>query len=299
MASKVAPMRSGPSHLAAQVSPRTRFARHGVRNCVLVFGLAFFSLWTLFPFLWIVETSIKPDRDLYREVSLWPSRITNAHYIEVLQETPFLTFFRNSFIVAITTTAISMTIAVLAAYAMTRLSFRGRTFVARATIVTYLIPPALLFIPLFQVALQLHLTNKAMGLVIIYLIFAVPFSTWLAISYFNTIPSDIEDAALVDGANRFQSLISIFLPLALPALAVIALFTFTHAWNEFLFAKLLIGRDSQKTLPVGLEEFVIGDVFAWGPLMAGSLIASLPPVLIYIAAQKWVVSGLGGGAIKG
>jgi multiple sugar transport system permease protein len=277
----------------------TWLMRRGIRNAVLVVGLAVFAAWTLFPILWIVQTSIKPDRDLYRQVSLWPTRITDAHYVEVLRETPFPTYFRNSFLVAGATTAAAMLIAVLAAYAMTRLSFRGRTFVARATIVTYLVPPALLFIPLFQVAHQFALNDKAAGLIVVYLIFAVPFSTWLAISYFNTIPSDLEDAALVDGATRLQSLFSIFVPLALPALAVVALFTFTHAWNEFLFAYLLIGRDSQKTVPVGLAEFVVGDVFAWGPLMAGSLIASLPPVLIYMAAQRWVVSGLGGGAIKG
>jgi multiple sugar transport system permease protein len=273
--------------------------RRGLRKIVLVVGLAIFSIWTLFPFLWIVATSLKPDRDLYRKVSLLPKTITGAHYQEVLFATPFPTYFKNSFMVATITTAAAMIIAVLAAYALTRLSFRGRALVARATIVTYLIPASLLFIPLFQIAQQLPFRGEALGLVIIYLIFAVPFSTWLAISYFNTIPSDLEDAALVDGASRLRSLFTIFVPLALPALAVIALFTFTQAWNEFLFALLLIQRDSQKTVPIGLAEFVVGDVFAWGPLMAGSLIASLPPVLIYVAAQKWVVSGLGGGAIKG
>lgn len=273
--------------------------RRGARTAVMVVGLAIFSIWTLVPFYWIVTTSIKPDRDLYRQVTLIPQRVTGDHYLEVLRETPFLTYFRNSFIVAGLTTAAAMVIAVLAAYALTRLSFRGRQFVARATIVTYLIPPALLFIPLFQVAQQLPLRDRALGLVVVYLIFAVPFSTWLAISYFNTVPSDLEDAALVDGATRLQALRSVFIPLALPALAVVALFTFTQAWNEFLFALLLIGRDSQKTVPIGLHEFVVGDVFAWGPLMAGSLIASLPPVLIYVAAQRWVVSGLGGGALKG
>lgn len=284
---------------AARRSLGTRFRRGGVRNIVLTIGLTVFTAWTLFPILWIIQTSLKPDRDLYRQVSLWPTRITNAHYLEVLRDTPFLTYFRNSFLVAAGTTAIAMAIAVLAAYALTRLVFRGRTFVARATIVTYLVPPALLFIPLFQIANQFGLQDRSVGLIVVYLIFAVPFSTWLTISYFNTIPSDLEDAALVDGATRLQSLISIFVPLALPALAVVALYTFTQAWNEFLFAFLLIGRESQKTVPVGLHEFVIGDVFAWGPLMAGSLIASLPPVLIYIAAQRWVVSGLAGGAIKG
>jgi multiple sugar transport system permease protein len=232
-------------------------------------------------------------------VTLIPQTVIGDHYLEVLRDTPFLVWFRNSLLVALGTMTLAMAIAVLAAYALTRLSFRGRTVVARASIVTYLIPPSLLFIPLFQVAFQFGLSNRAAGLVIVYLIFSVPFATWLAISYFNTVPSDLEDAALVDGATRLQALRTVFIPLALPALAVIALYTFTLSWNEFLFALLLISRDSQKTVPVGLAEFVVGDVFAWGPLMAGSLIALLPPVLIYAAAQRWVVSGLAGGAIKG
>jgi multiple sugar transport system permease protein len=169
----------------------------------------------------------------------------------------------------------------------------------RAIIVTYLVPGSLLFIPLFQIAYQIHLTDKALGLVIIYLVGTVPFCTWLAISYFNTIPYELEEAALVDGATRLQSMTRILLPLALPALAVIALYAFTNSWNEFLFALLLIGRDSEKTIPSGLAGLINGDVFQWGELMAGAIIASLPPVLIYLAAQKWVVSGLAGGAVKG
>lgn len=286
-----------------QPAPRNRFVvwlmRRGIRKIVMTIGLSLFTIWTLFPFLWIVATSIKPNRDIYRNVRLIPDRVTSAHYSEVLNDTPFWTFFRNSLQVAALTTVIAMVTAVLAAYALTRLAFRGRTILARATIVTYLVPAALLFIPLFQLANQLNLTDKSTGLVVIYLIFTVPFSTWLAISYFNTIPAELEDAALVDGANRLQSLITIVIPLALPALAVIALFTFTLAWNEFLFAMLLIGRDSQKTLPVGLSDFVKGDVFQWGPLMAASLMASVPPVGIYLLAQRWVVSGLSGGALKG
>jgi multiple sugar transport system permease protein len=284
-------------------APRNRFVvwlmRRGIRKIVMTIGLTLFTIWTLFPFLWIVATSIKPNRDIYRNVRLIPDRVTSEHYSEVLNDTPFWTFFRNSLQVAALTTIIAMVTAILAAYALTRLAFRGRTILARATIVTYLVPAALLFIPLFQLANQLHLTDKSTGLVIIYLIFSVPFSTWLAISYFNTIPAELEDAALVDGANRLQSLVTIVVPLALPALAVIALFTFTLAWNEFLFAMLLIGRDSQKTLPVGLTDFVKGDVFQWGPLMAASLMASVPPVAIYLLAQRWVVSGLSGGALKG
>jgi ABC-type glycerol-3-phosphate transport system permease component len=262
-------------------------------------GLTLGVIWSIFPFLWIIGTSVKPNREIYRRVTLIPQTVIGDHFVEVLRDTSFLIWFRNSLFVALGTMLVAMAIAVLAAYALTRLSFRGRTVVARASIVTYLIPPSLLFIPLFQVAFQFNLSNRAAGLIVVYLIFCVPFATWLAISYFNTVPSDLEDAALVDGATRLQALRTVFIPLALPALAVIALYTFTLSWNEFLFSLLLISRDSQKTIPVGLAEFVVGDVFAWGPLMAGSLIALLPPVLIYMAAQRWVVSGLAGGAIKG
>ena len=271
----------------------------GLRNIVLVVGLTLFTIWTLFPYAWILATSIKPSRDIYVAVSIIPERTTFEHYRYILEDEDFRTYFKNSLFIASATTVIAMAIAVISAYALTRLSFRGREFMARATIVTYLIPASLMFIPLFQIANQLRLTDKAPGLVVIYLIFSVPFSTWLTISYFNTVPSELEDAALVDGATRLRALFTIFIPLALPALAVVALFTFTVAWNEFLFALLLIGRDSQKTVPVGLADFVRGDTYQWGRLMAGSLLASLPPVLIYFFAQRWVVTGLAGGAVKG
>jgi len=280
-------------------SARSWLVRGGLRKLILVGGLAVFTIWTLFPFVWIIETSLKTNKDLYQQATLIPKRVTLVHYHEVVDKTPFFTYFKNSLIVSLSTTVIAMVIGVLSAYAITRLAFRGRTFVARTIIVTYLVPGTLLFIPVFQIAQQLHLTNKAAGLIVIYLIFTVPFCTWLAISYFNTIPSELEDAALVDGANRFQSLTRVIIPLALPALAVIALFAFTQSWNEFLFALLLIGSDSQKTIPAGLVAFMNGDVYQWGALMASSLLASLPPILIYIIAQKWVVSGLAGGAVKG
>jgi ABC-type glycerol-3-phosphate transport system permease component len=269
------------------------------RRIVLFVGLVLFSIWTIFPLVWIAETSIKPNSEIYSDATIIPRQITGIHYASLFQETPFLTYFKNSLIVATLTTIVSMIIGILGAYAITRLDFRGRIFVARATIVTYLVPGSLLFIPLFQIAHQLRLTDKALGLVVIYLVGAVPFCTWLAISYFSVIPIELEHAAFVDGANRLQAMVYVTLPLALPAIAVIALYAFTNAWNEFLFALLLIGSDSQKTIPAGLAGLINGDVFQWGALMAGAVLSSLPPVLIYIAAQKWVVSGLAGGAIKG
>jgi len=269
-----------------------------VRRLVLVVGLGFFTLWTLFPIYWIVSTSLKPNAEIYGDAALWPRSLTFIHFDEIFNQTRFGTYFRNSLEVSVLTTVCAMAIGVLAAYALTRLTFTGRTFVARSVIVTYLVPGSLLFIPVFQLAYTLGLTDKALGLVVVYLIGTVPFCTWLAISYFNTIPHELEDAAMVDGANRLQSLLFIILPLALPALAVIALFAFTNSWNEFLFALLLIGRDSEKTIPAGLAGLINGDVFQWGALMAGALITALPPVAIYVLAQRWVVSGLASGAVK-
>jgi len=293
---------AAPARTKAQGRATTSwFARRSLRSVVMIVGLAVFAIWTLFPFVWIIETSVKTNKDLYQQASLIPNwrHFTGVHYSEVVHKTKFLTYIKNSLFVSVSTTVIAMIIGVLSAYAMTRLQFRGRTFMARAIIVTYLIPGALLFIPITQIALQLHLTNKAWGLVVIYLIFTVPFCTWLAISYFNTIPVELEDAALVDGATRLQSLVKVVVPLALPALAVIALFAFTNSWNEFFFALLLVTKDSEKTIPAGLGGLINGDVFQWGALMAMSIMSSLPPILVYIIAQKWVVSGLSGGAVKG
>jgi ABC-type glycerol-3-phosphate transport system permease component len=276
-----------------------RFGRTTSQRIALIVGLALFTIWTLFPLIWIVETSIKPNSEIYSDATLIPRKITGVHYASLFQQTQFLTYFKNSLIVATLTTLVSMVIGVLGAYAITRLDFRGRVFVARTTIVTYLVPGSLLFIPLFQIAHQLNLTDKALGLVVIYLVGAVPFCTWLAISYFSVIPIELEQAALVDGANRVQALAYVTLPLALPALAVIALYAFTNAWNEFLFAFVFITSEQLKTLPVGLQLLVFGDIYPWGQLMSASLLMAIPVVIIYIFAQRYLVEGLTAGSVKG
>ena len=278
---------SRPAPRTARRVAGGRLVGEGLRRLVLVGGLAIFTIWTLFPLLWVVTTSLKSDRELYRRPGIFPQQVTWVHYRTIFEQTRFMTYFKNSLMVATLTTIVAMVVGVMAAYAISRLTFRGRMFVARSTIVTYLVPGSLLFIPLYQVAYQLHLTDKALGLVVVYLVGSVPFCTWLAISYFSTIPYELEEAALVDGATRLQALVRI------------VLYAFTQSWNEFLFALLLIGTDSQKTIPSGLAGLINGDVFQWGALMAGAIISSVPPVLIYLAAQRWVVSGLAGGAVKG
>jgi multiple sugar transport system permease protein len=270
-----------------------------VRRIVHTTGLLFFGVWTIVPLYWIVVTSIKPNLLIYREASLFPSQITGDHFAFVLTRTPFLHYIQNSVIVTLVTTSLAMMIGTLAAYAIVRLSFVGRPWVARAVVVTYLVPGSLLFIPMFQVIYSLGLIDNIVGLIVTYLTFTVPFATWMMIGYFRNVPSELEDAALIDGCSRVQALARIMVPIALPALAVVALFAFTLSWNEFLYALVFIGSDSQKTLTLGLIGLVRGDTFPWGPMMAASLMGTLPPAVVYLVSQRWVVSGLAAGSVKG
>jgi multiple sugar transport system permease protein len=282
--------------MAARVStPPVR----GNKRIVIAAGVVIGLLWTLIPVYWILVTSLKPDLAIYREPSLFPSQPTLEHYRRTLTATPFLTFMLNSAKVAVVTTILAMVFGTLAAYAISRLQFRGRTYVARSVVVTYLVPGSLLFIPMFQVIHSLGLIDNILGLMVTYLTFTVPFATWMVTGYFRSIPMELEEAALVDGCNRLQALVNVIMPISLPALAVVALFAFTNSWNEFLYALIFIGRDSQKTLTVGLIGLVRGDTFPWGPMMAASLMGSLPPILVYVISQKWVVTGLAAGSVKG
>jgi ABC-type glycerol-3-phosphate transport system permease component len=270
-----------------------------VRRIVLGAGLLFFGLWTIVPLYWIVVTAIKPNLLIYREPTLFPTQLTADHFVFVLTRTPFLLYVKNSVLVTLVTSSLAMVIGTLAAYAIVRLTFRGREWFARAAVVTYLVPGSLLFIPMFQVIYSIGLIDNIVGLMVTYLTFTVPFATWMMIGYFRNVPGELEDAALVDGCSRIQALARIMVPIALPALAVVALFAFTLSWNEFLYALVFIGSDSQKTLTLGLIGLVRGDTFPWGPMMAAALLGALPPTLVYIVSQRWVVSGLAAGSVKG
>jgi ABC-type glycerol-3-phosphate transport system permease component len=275
-----------------QTGPRLK---KRITNAVLTILL----IWSLFPVYWMLVTSIKSNRDIYVQPGLFPLAPVMTHYRATLFESHFLTFMRNSLLVAVATTATSIVVGSLAAYAITRLRFVGRRWVARSIIFVYLVPPALLFIPLFTVVHTLGLADTVYSLMLTYLTFTVPFCTWLLIGYFKTIPVEIAEAALVDGCGPVGTLWRIIVPLALPAMAVVALFSYTLSWNEFLYAMVFVGSDSQKTLTVGLAGLIMGDVFMWGQLMASSVLGSLPPVLIYAVSQRWVVSGLAVGGVKG
>jgi ABC-type glycerol-3-phosphate transport system permease component len=257
-------------------------------------------IWTLVPFYWMIATSLKTDKEIYGfEATLIPRRPTLAAYARLLEQTPFLKYVRNSMIIGGACTVVSLVFGCLGAYALARLRFPGRGLIARGLVFTYLVPPALLFIPLFAVMSVLRLIDTHHGLILAYLGFTVPFSTWLLMGYFRSVPIELEEAALVDGCSRLGSLVRIVLPMSLPALAVVAFFSFTQSWNEFLYANVFVNSVEVRTITTGLTLFIVEDVFFWGPMMGAAFLSTLPPLLLYLVFQRWVVKGLTLGGVKG
>jgi multiple sugar transport system permease protein len=275
---------------------RTRRILKWVGNTLLVVML----IWTLMPFYWMVATSLKKDKEIYGfDATLIPRQPNLDSYRRLFAQTPFVLYLRNSTIIAVSTTVASLVLGCLGAYALARLRFRGRAVIARGLIFTYLVPQSLLFIPLFAVMSTLALTDTLKGLTLAYLGFTLPFCTWLLLGYFRSVPLELEEAALVDGCSRLGALVRIILPMSLPALAVVAFFSFTQAWNEFLYANVFVNSVEARTITMGLTLFVVEDVFFWGPMMAAACLATVPPVAVYLVFQRWVVKGLTLGAVKG
>jgi multiple sugar transport system permease protein len=268
---------------------------------VTIAVMAVLLVWTLFPFYWMLVTSIKENSEIYSPVvQLIPRTFTLVHWNDLITKTRYLQQFQNSLIIATATTLISMSIGSLCAYAVVRLRYQGRTLSARLLIMSYLVPPSLLFIPLFQLMIVLGLISKLYGTVLAHLTFTVPFCTWLLVGYFKTVPAELEEAAKVDGTSILGTLWRITLPLSAPALVVTALFSFTQSWNEFLYALVLNPDRNVRPITAGLVDLIaVEDVFFWGRMMAAAVIGSIPPIILYTIAQRWVVQGLTLGAVKG
>jgi multiple sugar transport system permease protein len=262
--------------------------------------LAILALWTIFPFYWQLATSLRSDVDLYSPtVSLVPKALTADHYAKVFgARSEFSTQLVNSIIVALATTVVAIVVGSMAGYALTRLTFLGRAGLARVLVYAYLAPGTILFIPLFVMMNSLHLRDSLFGLTLAHLTFSVPFATWMLMGYFKTLPIELEEAAMVDGASRLQALRMIVLPLSAPAVVVVAVFAFTLSWNEYLYALVLVQARAKMTAPIGLTNYVIGDVFYWGQMMAAATIMSIPPLLLYLFGQRWVIAGWTAGAVK-
>ncbi len=271
---------------------------------VLLFHLPlwFFLVVTLFPFYWMLITSIKPNAELYnvRMNPFYVLKPTLDHFRYLMRETIFLTWAYNTFFVSILSTAISLTTGIMAGYALSRLRFKGGGMMAVGIFVTYLVPPTLLFIPLADVVRAFGLLDSPWSLILTYPTFLIPFSTWLLMGYFKTIPRELEECAMIDGATRIQAMVKIVLPLALPGILSAGIFAFTLSWNEFIYALVFLSSTDIKTIPVGVvSELIRGDVFFWGPLMAGALLGSVPVAIIYSFFVEYYVAGLTAGAVKG
>lgn len=262
-------------------------------------ALVLMALVILFPIYYMISISLKVPRDIYRTPSLLVPNATLENYVDLFTDMGFLTNIRNSFIVAGASTFISVLISSFAAYSLVRLRYLGRDWIGRLILFTYLTPGALLFIPLSVIIARLQLGNTLHGLIFVYLTFAAPLSTWLLMGYFRGIPVDLDEQAMVDGATRLQALFYIVLPLATPALIAVSVFTFTGAWNELLYALIFITSPSKQTVPVAVSYLITGDVFRWGLIMAGSVAAAVPVMVLYYLGQRFVVQGLAAGAVKG
>ena len=222
------------------------------------------------------------------------------HYRYLFGKTEFFTWMKNSLIISVVATSVSLVIAILAGYSLARLRFRGVSSFGTAVFITYLVPPTLLFLPLSQVVVWLGLSDTIWSLIVTYPTFLVPFSTWLLMGYFRTIPREVEECALVDGASRIQTLLRIVLPMALPGIVCCTLFGFTLTWNEFTYALTFVSQTANKTAVVGVTaDLIRGDIYYWGSLMAGAVVASLPIVIVYVWFLDYYVSGLTAGAVKG
>ena len=271
------------------------------RVVTLYLPLGIFVFVLLFPFYWMTTTTFKPDAELYDYAHFNPFGIvhpTLMHIEKLLFETSYPQWLLNTTFVAVASTVLSLFSSVCAAYAIERLRFTGARYVGLAIFLAYLVPPSILFIPLAAIIFQLGLYDSDWALVLTYPTFLVPFCTWLLMGYFRTIPYELEECAMIDGASRLQVLRWITLPLAVPGLISAGIFAFTLSWNEFIYALTFISSSENKTVPVGaITELVEGDVYHWGSLMAAALMGSLPVVILYSFFVEYYVSSLTG-AVK-
>ncbi|WP_201842687.1 carbohydrate ABC transporter permease [Microvirga zambiensis] len=270
-----------------------------IARLAIVAVMALVLALVLFPVYWMVITSLKLPREIFRVPSLWPQVFTGANYRILIEDKDFLIAIRNSFVVASSVTLISLVVASLAAYSLVRFRYRFKGLIGRLILFAYLTPTSLLFIPLSILIARLQLGNTLYGLIFVYLTFSLPVSTWMLQAYFAAVPRELEEQGMIDGLSRLGALFRIVLPLSAPGLAAVAIFTFTGAWNELLLALVLITSESRRTAPLALNYLITSDVLPWGPLMAGAVLSSIPLVILYFMAQRFIVHGLTAGSVKG
>jgi multiple sugar transport system permease protein len=271
------------------------------RKVVTIYApILVFLIVLLFPFYWMTITAFKPNEELLSRAGnpFWVNAPTLAHFKKLLFDTAYPEWLWNTVLVSVVATFISLVCSVLAAYAIERLRFKGSRGIGMAIFLAYLVPPSILFIPLATMIYKLQLFDTRLALILTYPTFLIPFCTWLLMGYFKSIPFELEECALIDGASRLQILTKIILPLAVPGMISAGIFAFTLSWNEFIYALTFVSSSEVKTIPVGvITELIEGDVYHWGALMAGALLGSLPVAVLYSFFVEYYVSGMTG-AVK-
>src|SRR3954454_23882817 len=265
------------------------------------FFLILFVIFFLMPPVYMLITSLKTSAEIGAVTNPWfVYHPTLGNYIALLTQPSFLNAFKNSAIVSVLVVSLTMVVSVLAAFSLARMKFWGSQVLATGVFLTYLVPETLLFIPLYQIVGGLGLLNSIWGLVLVYPTLTVPFCTWIMIGYFASIPKELDEAALIDGANWMQMLVKIFIPVALPGIIAATIFAFTVSWAAFVYPTAFITRPDEMPLTIGVvSQLIRGDTFAWGQLMAGALLAALPPVIVYAFLMDYYIAGLTAGATKG
>lgn len=271
-----------------------------VKRILLYLGVVTLVLFCLFPFLWMISSSFKTTFELYgAPPTYYPHKFTLASYIELFKGTFFARWFINTCIVAVGTTLLCILVASVAAYSLTRYKYPGRAGFANFILVVYMFPPILLAIPLYLLVINWRIADTRWALILTYIANALPYSLWLLRAFFQTIPIELEDAAMIDGASRWRVIRSIVMPLALPGVIATSVFAIITSWNEYLFAMLFISSESKKTIPVGLTGFITAHEDRWDLIFSGSVMASIPVLIFFIYIQKFLIEAWGAGGVKG
>jgi ABC-type glycerol-3-phosphate transport system permease component len=270
------------------------------RRLLLHGAAAGLAAQAVLPLLWMLSTSLKPPREvLATPPVLIPASPTLENFARLVTETAFVTYFRNSVLVSGLTVLLTMAVGAAGAYSLTRFRFPGRDAVARLILCTYMFAPIMIVIPIYIVARGLGIVNTHTALVLSYTSFCLPFSLWLLRAFFQSIPVELEEAAQVDGAGRVRALVHVVAPLALPGLIATSIFTFTLAWNDYIFTRILVASDELKTLPVGVQDLFSAAVVDWGLIMAAGMLITIPALAFFMAVQRHLVAGWGSGGLKG
>ena len=267
---------------------------------LLYMGLVLFTIPVIFPIYWMVVSSIKTPEELFTiPPKLFPTGVTFQSYVQVIMSSDIPRYLLNSFIIAVLTTLISLCICVLAAYSFARFEYPGKRIVLISMLFSYIIPPVLLFLPFYMILSKIGMINTYAGIIAAHLTLVTPFLLWMLMPFFKSIPKSLEEAAMVDGASITQVFTKIVLPLAVPGIFSSGIFAFTFSWNEFLYASVILMDEKFRTLPVGISGFVSSYDIRWGAIMASSVLAAIPVVLIFRLIQNYFIEGLTAGAVKG